>query len=205
MPRLLSALVPLLALVLVAAAPLPLGVPKPVVVVFPYSTTGNAGAQVGMQLATVIANELATDGNIKVIAPPSGVDRKDYLAQARSQGADYYIAGSLWAIGNTGSLVSQVVSAQTGIVVFSNSAPVSTAAEAAAQADTIHDGILAYVARNIIPIQQVAPPAATPAAAKPAASPTPKTAAAAGPHTSNALFGHHSHPAAAPSPSPSPT
>src|SRR5271165_3057961 len=99
MQRLSAALLPLLALALIAATSLPLGVPKPTVVVFPFSASGNADATAGMQLATVFANELAADTDIKVIAPKSGIDRKDFLAQARSQGADYYVSGSLWAIG----------------------------------------------------------------------------------------------------------
>ena len=50
-----------------------------------------------------------------MIPAPPGTERKDYLAVARAEHADYYIAGFLSPLAEGVSVVEQVVSTTSGI------------------------------------------------------------------------------------------
>jgi len=94
-----------------------------------------------------------------------GTDRKDFLAAARAQSADYYVTGYLTAVGAEVSLVSQIVSTYSGTVIWSQSALVKTYADADAQANLIRDAILHREGRYFASIN--APTAAPEATTRP--------------------------------------
>jgi TolB-like protein len=155
-----------LGLPLVAATP-PAFSTKATVVVFPFTANGSQiDREASSRLATIIATRMAETGNVTVIPPPAGTERKDFLSVARSSNADYYIAGFISSLGNGVSVVEQVVSTGTGIVVFSNTAQLSTYAEAAGQGDDLALFIARHANRAYSSIGT--PP--------PAASPTPQPA-----------------------------
>ena len=187
-----------LAVVLVAFFGLPLlaatPLTKPTVIVYPFTSTGSSiDREASSRLATIIATRMANTGLVAVIPPPPGTERKDYLSVARAHRADYYIAGFLAPLGNGVSLVEQVVSATTGIVMFSQSAQLNTYDEAAGQGDDLAEAIARHANRAFASIGT--PP--------PQTSPTP--APSSGPEANlGKLFGRRKKNAATPKPSPSP-
>jgi TolB-like protein len=218
-----------LGLPLIAATP-PAFSTKPTVVVFPFTANGSQiDREASSRLATIIATRMAETGTVTMIPPPPGTERKDFLSVARSSNADYYIAGFISSLGNGVSIVEQVVSASTGIVVFSNTAQLSTYAEAAGQGDDLALFISRHANRAYSSIG-TAPPAASPtpqpareaqtnlgklfgrkkpaATAKPSAAPTPAASAPAAALINNATPTPHpiaAQTAATPPPTPAAT
>jgi TolB-like protein len=174
---------------------------KPTVIVYPFVATGSSvDREASSRLATLIATQMANTGRVTVVPPPPGTERKDYLAVARAQRADYYISGFISPLGSGVSMVEQVVSTTSGIVVFSQSAQINTYAEAAGQGDDLAQFVSSHANRTLAGIGTPPPQASpTPAssngpqanlgnifgrrkkttpAAKPAAKTTPAPAAA---------------------------
>lgn len=168
---------------------------KPNVIVYPFIANGSSiDREASSRLATIFATQMATTGLVTVIAPPPGTERKDYLSIARANSADYYVSGYISALGNGVSVVEQVVSATTGIVVFSQSAQLDTYAEAAGQGDDLARFIARHANRGLAAIGTPPPQAA---------SPTPGPSS--GPEANlGKLFGRRKKPDAKPSPSPTP-
>jgi hypothetical protein len=185
--------------------------PPPVVVVYPLLSGGNADPQAGGRLAILFASRLSTAGGITVKPATPGTPRAQYLDAARALGADYYVTGYLTPLGDEVSLVDQLVSTYSGIVVWSNTAQVRTYDEAAGQANLLRDAILRHAGRTLAALDQPAPlpsttstpagnsgnlshlfskrPKPTPAPPKPAITPTPapkQVAAAPAPSTAGA-------------------
>jgi hypothetical protein len=186
-------LVAFLTLPLLAAKPDAFAV-KPRAIVYPFTATGSSvDREASSRLATIIATRMAETGLVTVIPPPPATERKDFLSVARAQNADYYVAGFISPLGNGVSLVEQLVSSATGIVIFSQSTQLNTYAEAAAQGDDLAQFIARHANRAFSSIGT--PP--------PQASPTP--AASSGPEANlGKLFGRRKKAAATPSVSPKP-
>ncbi|HTD32529.1 MAG TPA: hypothetical protein VK665_02620, partial [Candidatus Elarobacter sp.] len=195
MRRLLAVcLVAFFGLPLLAAAPTSLSI-KPSVIVYPFVATGSSvDREASSRLATLIATQMANTGKVTVLPPPPGTERKDYLAVARAQNADYYVSGFISPLGAGVSLVEQVVSTTTGIVVFSQSTQISTYAEAAGQGDDLAQYISSHANRALAGIGT--PP--------PQTSPTP--AASNGPQADlTGLFNRRKKAAPAPKATAKPT
>ncbi|MBV9440266.1 MAG: hypothetical protein JOZ24_09770 [Candidatus Eremiobacteraeota bacterium] len=156
-----------LALLLIAAAPGSFLTTKPRVVVYPFTATGTAvDREASSRLATVIATEMASTGRVTVVAPPPGTERKDYLAVARSSGCDYYIAGFISPLGDGVSVVEQLVSTSTGIVVYSSSTQIKTYADATGQGDQLAQAASLHANRGLASFGTPPPaPSASPTAA----------------------------------------
>ena len=186
-------LVAFLGLPPLAASPETFAV-KPRAIVYPFTATGSSvDREASSRLATIIATRMAETGLVTVIPPPPGTERKDFLSVARAQNADYYVAGFLSPLGNGVSLVEQLVSSATGIVIFSQSTQLNTYQEAAAQGDDLAQFIAHHANRAFSSIGT--PP--------PQSSPTP--APSSGPEANlGKLFGRRKKPAATPSASPKP-
>lgn len=183
-----------LALPLAAASPTP-SISKPSVIVFPFTANGSTiDREASSRLATIIATQMATTNLISVVPPPPGTDRKDYLAVARSNNCDYYISGFISGLGNGVSVVEQVVSTASGIVVFSNTAQLQTYADAAGQGDDLATFVSRHANRAYASIGT--PP--------PASSPSPQPSAEAQANLGK-LFGRRKKAAPAAKPTPAPT
>jgi hypothetical protein len=166
-PRSLLALIAVLAVALLGAdAPNLIGIPA--VVVYPLSANDSSiDKDANARIASAIATRMAQAGGIKVIPPLPGVERANYLTDARQAGADYYVTGFIAGLGNGVSMILQLVSVQNGIVVYSTSAQVVTFADAAGQADILRSAIMRHAGRSITQIE------ALPAAVLPTPSPGP--------------------------------
>jgi TolB-like protein len=184
-----------MALPMLAATPPPSSITKPNVIVFPFTSTGSSiNREASSTLATLIATSMANTGLVTVTPPPPGTDRKDYLSVARANRADYYVSGFMSPLGQGVSIVEQVVSTTTGIVVFSQSTQINNYNEAAGQGDDL----AAFVSRHS---NRAYAAIGTP---PPATSPTP--AASNGPKANlGNIFSRKKKTAATPKPTPAPT
>ena len=196
MRRLLALLiVTFLAMPLIAATPPPSFFTKPNVIVFPFISNGSSiDREASSRIATIIATSMANTGLVTVTPPPPGTDRKDYLTVARANRSEYYVAGFISPLGNGVSIVEQVVSTATGIVVYSQSTQLTTYTDAAGQGDDLAAFVSRHANRGFAAIGT--PP--------PAASPTP--AASNGPEANlGKLFSRKKKTAATPKPTATPT
>jgi TolB-like protein len=141
---------------------------KPTVIVYPFTASGSSiDREASAQLATIIATQMSQTGRVVVIPPPPATERKDFLVVAREQHADYYVAGFMSALGDGVSVVEQVVSTTSGIVVFSNTIQLTTYADAAGQGEELANYISRHANRALASIGT--PPPATAATAAPSA------------------------------------
>lgn len=146
---LLVAIVALFALPLLAATPSTL-LSKPNVIVYPFTPTGSSiDAEAGSRLATILAEQMSSTGRVKVVPPPPGTSRADYLKVALTNGADYYVTGYITPLGDAVAVVEQVVSTTTGIVVFSQTAQIKTYGDAAGQGADLGNLIAGHFNRNL--------------------------------------------------------
>jgi len=190
--RFLVVLIALLVVPLAASGQTDLLLGKPSVIVYPFTaTTTTINREATSQLATIIATQMAATGRVTVIPPPPGTERKDYLSVARAQNAEYYIAGFMSPLGDGVSVVEQVVSTTSGIVVSSNTSQLQTYADAAGQGEQLALIVSRHANRALASIG-TPPPAASPTAAPTAEAQT----------NLGRLFAHHKKPAATPTPAP---
>jgi len=184
----------LAALPLLAVTPSSL-VALPTVVVFPFTlNASDVDKESGSRLSVIIATGIANNGGVVLKPAPPGTERKNYLTVARQMGADYYVSGYITPLGDEVTVVEQVVSTQTGILIASNTAQLTTYADAAGQGATLGDEIIRHHNRNLDAFQAPPPPAA--------ATPTPEPTGAAQADLGK-LF--HRKGRATPTPAPSPT
>jgi hypothetical protein len=188
--RLFIALFALVALG--AAAP---SADVPTVVVYPMQASAALSRDVMLQIVTALANEIAIDGRIHVVPADPNVERVDYLTAARKAGAQYYVTGFITPLGDGASIIEQVVSTQSGTVVFSNSGQISNVADVTAQGDLVRSGILEREAHNGYGVLAPSDTSATPA---------PRPDSTTSPEATLGGFFHHKKAAPKPSPSPSP-
>jgi hypothetical protein len=164
MIRILRALPAALALILglLGAAPDAYGAPS--VVVYPLTVSGgnDPGGELGSNIAVLISNQLADLGGLVVKPYLPGTTRAQYLDAAIKQGDDYYVTGYLTPVGGDVSMIVQVVSTNSGSVVFSTTAIARTYADAVGQADVVRQAILRHAGRAYAAIDAPAPaPTAT--------------------------------------------
>jgi len=152
-----------LCVLVIGAVPL---LPPPVLLVYSFTVNGDAQKESGARLAVLIGSQIAQLGGVTVKPGAPGTQRVDFLTAARNANADYYLSGYVTPIGDEVTVVEQLVSAQTGIIAYSNTAQIKTYAEAAGQGDILRTALLRHQGRNIAAYEQFAtPPPATPAPA----------------------------------------
>jgi TolB-like protein len=159
--RYLLAVFACLSLFLVAASPAFTIIPT--VIVYPLAASSTElDRETSARIATTLATQIAQGGAVKVIAPKSGVERANYLADARAAGANYYVTGFVTPLGQGASVVEQVVSTVSGTLVFSETNYITSLAEIAAQGDQLRQGIIDRSTRGIQAFQAPPPPPVTP-------------------------------------------
>lgn len=134
----------------------------PSVVVFPFGISSNIKAGSGEQAALLFAQVMRQAGGLSVLNSGAGVARIDFQTSAKKLQADYYISGYMTLLGDSVSLVEQLVDVQTGVVVFARTAQISDVNDATAQAQAIHDSIIARETSFQASLSQAAAPVATP-------------------------------------------
>jgi len=115
-----------------STAPPPLFAPA--VLVYPFEVGGELKADAGNAVAQIFDQQFVAAGGLSVLPTPNGIKRTDFLTNARALKADYYISGYLTPVGDGAALVMQVVSVQSGIMVYTKTSQVFTAQDASAQA-----------------------------------------------------------------------
>jgi hypothetical protein len=135
----------------------------PTVIVYPLAgSSATLDREASSRIATMLATQIAQGGQVKVIAPKPDVERANYLADARAQGANFYVTGFITPLGAGASVVEQVVSTTSGTLVFSVSNFVSSYPEINAQGDQLRQGIIERASRGVAAFTAPPPPAATP-------------------------------------------
>lgn len=158
----------LLAVSTVAVAPTPSPAPRPVptlaptpppvgqqptVVIYPFDVQTGADTRLGVAIAQILAQEMIAAGQINVPAVPQGVKRADFLENARSAHADFYISGYVTPVGDSAAVVEQVVSVDSGVILFSQTAQVQSVADVASQSLLARAQILQFVGRGTQNVQ----------------------------------------------------
>jgi hypothetical protein len=169
--RLLALLVLSCSVAFVAATPTPAPAPKlsapapslpppgptlpnetPTVLIYPFDVSGD-DQKIGIAIATILGQEMTAAGGISVLPLPQSVKRPDFLSYAIAQHADFYISGYVTPVGLSAAVVEQVVSVQSGVILFSQTAQVSSVADVASQSLQARSQILAFVGRGTQNIQ----------------------------------------------------
>jgi hypothetical protein len=145
-----------------AASSAPLG-QLPIVVIYPFEVQTGADARIGTAIAQILSEEMAAAGGISVTAVPQGVKRADFLDNAHAAHADFYISGYVTPVGDSAAVVEQVVSVASGVILFSQTAQVTSVADVASQSLLARAQILALLGRNTegVAPQQAGTPAPT--------------------------------------------
>ena len=115
----------------------------PLIVVFPFDVSSEMKSDTGVRAAKLFVDQINEAGGVVAIAAPGSVVRTQYLPYAKRSNADYYVAGYMTPLGSGVSLVEQVVSTQSGAIVFGDTVQIESFADAASQAASIREGIIA--------------------------------------------------------------
>jgi hypothetical protein len=127
----------------------PAGVEQmPTILVYPFDVQTGADPRIGMAIAQILAQEMTAAGGITVLPVPQGIKRADFLQNARAGHADFYVSGYVTPVGDSAAVVEQVVSVDSGVILFSQTAQVSSVADVASQSLSARSQILAFVGRG---------------------------------------------------------
>ena len=169
----------------------------PVVLVFPFDVQTGADPRIGTAIAQILGQEMAAAGGVLVPPIPQGVKRADFLQDARNAHADFYISGYVTPVGDSAAVVEQVVSVDSGIILFSQTAQVSSVADVASQSLLARSQILAFLGRGTENVG--AQTAGTPAPSSTNGAQMPIKGIGS---IVDSVFKHHGGPAHTPTPSP---
>ena len=186
----------------IAAAPPPTPPPAlptvsqtPTVLVYPFDVQTGADPRIGAAIAQILAQEMVAAGGITVPPVPQGVKRADFLEDARNAHADFYISGYVTPVGDSAAVVEQVVSVDSGVILFSQTAQVSSVADVASQSLLARNQILAFLGRGTENVQ--AQSAHTPAPTSTNGAQVPISGLG---NIVNSVFKHHGSSRATPAP-----
>lgn len=126
---------------------------NPIVVVYPFDVQTGADPKIGMAIAQILGQEMVAAGGITVPAVPQNVKRTDFLQYAHDAHADFYISGYVTPVGDSAAVVEQVVSVESGVILFSQTAQVSSVADVASQSLLARSQILAFLGRETQTVQ----------------------------------------------------
>lgn len=135
------------------ASPKPLFAGAPTVIVYPFETQSGADPKIGAAISQILSQAMTQAGGVTVLPTPQNVARSDFQAYARQQHADFYISGYVTPIGETASVVEQLVGVSDGIVLYSQTAQVFSVGDVASQSLQARAFILAYTNRGTQSIQ----------------------------------------------------
>jgi hypothetical protein len=181
--RFFAAIILCASVVLIAAAPTPTSTPVPIstpvltapttppplppgvagtVLVYPFDVQTGADPKIGTAIAEILGQEMSQAGSLVVLPIPLGIKRADFLSHARDQHADFYISGYVTPVGDAAAVVEQVVSVESGVILFSQTAQVQSVADVASQSLQARSEILAFLGRSTQSMQET-PSSSTPA------------------------------------------
>ncbi|HEX3671374.1 MAG TPA: hypothetical protein VHT92_06675 [Candidatus Cybelea sp.] len=120
----------------------------PIVVIYPFEVQTGADPRIGSAIAQILGQEMVAAGGINVPPIPQNVKRADFLDNARTAHADFYISGYVTPVGDSAAVVEQVVSVESGVILFSQTAQVSSVADVASQSLLARSQILTFLGRG---------------------------------------------------------
>ena len=127
----------------------------PTVIIYPFTVNGEADKRAGGKLATLYTKEIQLMGGVMIKPPPMpSVDRKNYLNAAIQNGVEYYLSGYITPLGEQVAVVQQLVSTESGAIIWSSTAQMLTYSDAADQADMVRKVVLAHSGRVEASYQQ---------------------------------------------------
>ena len=126
---------------------------NPSVIVYPFDVQTGADPKIGIAIAQILGQEMVAAGGINVPPVPQGIKRADFLQYAHKANADFYISGYVTPVGDSAAVVEQVVSVESGVILFSQTAQVSSVADVASQSLLARSQILAFVGRGTQNVQ----------------------------------------------------
>lgn len=125
----------------------------PIVVIYPFDVQTGADPRIGSAIAQILGQEMVAAGGINVPPVPQNVKRADFLDNARAAHADFYISGYVTPVGDSAAVVEQVVSVESGVILFSQTAQVSSVADVASQSLLARSQILTFLGRGTQSVQ----------------------------------------------------
>jgi hypothetical protein len=132
----------------------PIGIEgQPTILVYPFDVQTGADPRIGMAIGQILGQEMVAAGGITVLPIQQGIARADFLENARKSHADFYISGYVTPVGDSAAVVEQVVSVESGVILFSQTAQVSSVADVASQSLLARSQILAFVGRGTESVQ----------------------------------------------------
>jgi TolB-like protein len=137
-----------------SATPKPAFAAVPTVLIYPFETQSGADPKIGAAISQILSQTMTGAGGMNVHTAPPNVARSDFQNYARQQHADFYISGYVTPIGDTASVVEQVVSVESGVILFSQTAQVFNVSDVASQSLQARAEILAYTNRGTQNIQR---------------------------------------------------
>ncbi len=171
------------------------GAGTPVVVVYPFDVQGGLDPKIGLAMAQITTDAISSSGGLTMMAVPTGVTRANFLETARTMHADYYISGYVTPVGEMASVVEQLVTVSSGIIIYSQTAEITGVADVASQALVQRDAILAH--SGLGERQTVAKSNGTP---EPTATNGANVKLSGLNSIVDSVFGHKGKPSASPSP-----
>lgn len=116
--------------------------------IYPFDVQSGVDPKIGYAIAQILAQEMTAAGGISVLPVPQNVKRPDFLKYSRQQHADVYISGYVTPVGDSAAVVEQVVSTDSGVILFSQTAQVNSVADVASQSLANRQQILSLFDRG---------------------------------------------------------
>ena len=138
----------------------------PSVLIYPFDQSGDLDPKTGVAIAQIFSQAIVTSGNVTVLPVATDVKRPDFLTNARKLRADYYISGYVTPVGQGAAVVQQLVSVDSGVIVFSNTAQIYSVPDVASQALNSRQVILQLSGRTADVSTQTTAATPTPAGSK---------------------------------------
>ena len=154
----------------------------PKLAVYDFTVNGSVPQTVGAQFAGAVASELRTGGGVNVVTGPPALAAARDRDDARSQGADYYLTGAVAPLTTRYSVICQLVSVRTGLLVWSSTLQAGSADDLRGQGALVRQILADQIGRTSFPtVSATAPQSPAPQSSAPApASSTAAVALAAG-------------------------
>jgi TolB-like protein len=185
--------------------------PPTTLVIFPFTPAVGADPNSGPEYSKQLGAALTALGGVTVVMADTATVQADYLRTAKAAGAEYYLMGHITPpLNNALSVVEQLVSTRSGIVVWSQTARVSSDDDVAGQAPTVKTAVVSLGTRGFLailnatpgPVRTVPPTPAPKRAAKAAGGPIVPGTVTIGPdgvpRLPNEAYGYSSKPTAPP-------
>ena len=150
---------------------------SPTLVIFPLRTTEGTDPTPGSGYATTLGTALGALGGVNVVMGNSATAPADYLRVAKLNGGDFYFMGSIAPpVRNAATVIEQIVSTRSGVVVWSGTAYITGQDDILNQAPVVKQALFAYTTRAYAQVLNSPPPKPL-RVTTPAPTPAPKKGA----------------------------